>query len=281
MAQAPTAIRTAVMAATGAALALALTACGGGSGDDAKKDGAGDAQSALKETARKTAQQNAYRTERVRTDNKGEVRAAYAFQRKPELAQRRTSGPAAGTTDEAITTQDALYSRNQSLPEGKWLRTDARPQGDGKPADGERQNTAQGDLPVLLGVLATAKDVAKTGDEKVGGQSAAHYRGSVVLNELAQYQGDALQEQPRDLYVKQRDEAGLEKVGIDVWIGEDGLAVKSQETGTGSKGEVRLTEEYSGYGADPKIQVPAAGDVLTSEQYLQLQIEKAAGQRKR
>ncbi|MGW1074668.1 hypothetical protein [Streptomyces sp. NPDC002537] len=276
------------MAATGAALVLSLAACGGGgqgSGSDGgkNKDGAKgnvakadtrDPRTVLKAAALKTAQQNSYLTKNTTRTEKGEIRAEVSFSRKPELQRKKLWGPPnenpkLDSFNDMISDDKAIYTKNAGLAGGKWLKSDS------KPEDGQEKR-AEGYLPLLLGALATAKDLTKVGDETVGGRATSHVKGSVVISELAQYKGDAVEGWLRDLYVKGKE--GVDKADIDLWIGADDLVVKAQEHGKGTK-EHTTTEEYSDYGADPRITVPSGDDVITFDEFLRDAANQGAGRK--
>ncbi|MER5784856.1 hypothetical protein ABT104_24565 [Streptomyces mobaraensis] len=259
------------MTATATVLALSLTACDVG----AKKD-TRDPQAVLKAAAEKTAGTNSYRTKRQLTDAKGTERGEYAFSRKPALAETRTWRPrrkdGKNDTDlwEEITEGQTLYTREAGAARGRWVSKDVPPYiGEEPPKPEDAQKTEEGSLPDLLGALRTSKDVRKVGRETVNGHQTTHFAGTVVLSDLLTDKSGAMRDWLRQQYVKKRREAGLEKVDIDLWIGEDDLPVKGAEHGKGTKGSRDLTEEYADFGADPWIYVPKGKDVVTEDAYEQ------------
>ncbi|MFF4187906.1 hypothetical protein ACFYZ9_32405 [Streptomyces sp. NPDC001691] len=72
----------------------------------------------------------------------------------------------------------------------------------------------------------------------------------------------------RDGYVAGAKEAGRTQVVLDLWVGKDDLVLKSQEAGKGKQGDEVVTEEYSAYGVDPKLDAPPASSVLTWDEYM-------------
>ncbi|WP_171171294.1 hypothetical protein [Streptomyces sp. I05A-00742] len=271
------AIRKYVIAATGTALALSLTACGGGEKDTR------DPQTVLKAAAQKTAEANSYRTKRRVTDKDGTERGEYAFSRKPDLAERKTWRPETKNGkkgrdrfDHTLSEGRTLYSREAGIADGRWVSMSLQEKGEAPPKPGDIQKTAEGSLPNLLGVLRTSKDVRKVGRETVGDHEATHFKGTVVLADLSADKGGTMRDWLRELYVRKHREAGLEKVEIDLWIGEGDLPVKSEEYGKGSKGETRVTEEYTDFGADLGIRIPKGKETITQDEWLRDIRDKAS-----
>ncbi|KNB49694.1 hypothetical protein [Streptomyces caatingaensis] len=270
--------KNALAASLGTALLLSLAACGGGEKEDTR-----DPQTVLTAASKKTAEQNSYRTKRKRTDREGTERGEYAFTRRPDMDERRTwrPGPKGKEVFEhAIGDGRSLYTKRSDdetmRTYGKGRSWYSIPLHEGPaPKPEDVQKRAEGDLPVLLGVLRSTKDVRRVGTEDVGGAKAAHFKGTVVLDDLARYKGNALRGWLRESYVKDQRKAGLDRVEIDMWIGRDDLPLKAREHGRGSKGETLLTEEYRDFGVDPKLRAPAADDVLTSEQLQREVFEKS------
>ncbi|GAA0409936.1 hypothetical protein [Streptomyces luteireticuli] len=271
--------KNALVTALGTAVLLSLTACGA----DEKKD-TRDPRTVLTAAAKKTADQNSYRTKRKRTDKDGTERGEYAFTRRPDMDERRTWRPDSKGKEyfeHAISDNRNLYTKrsdDETMSKyggGRTWYSIELNEGRTPPKPEDVQKRAEGDLPVLLGVLRATKDVRRVGTEEVGDKKAAHFQGTVVLDDLAKYKGRAMRDWLRESYVKDQRKAGLDRVEIDVWIGKDDLPLKAREHGKGSKGETLLTEEYRDFGVDPKLRVPAAKDVLTSEQLQREVFEKS------
>ncbi|MBH1936666.1 hypothetical protein I5Q34_20700 [Streptomyces sp. AV19] len=271
--------KNALAAALGTALLLSLTACGDGEKQDTR-----DPQTVLTAAAKKTADQNSYRTKRKLTGPGGTERGEYAFTRRPDLDERRTwraDSKGEDDFDHTIGVGQMLYTKRsademRSYGRGRhWSSTNLLREGEAPPKPEDVQKRAEGDLPVLLGVLRATKDVQRVGDEDVSGKKAAHFKGTVVLDELAKYKGKAMRDWLRESYVKDHRKAGHDRVEIDVWIGKDDLPLKSRESAKGSKGGTELTEEYRDFGVEPGLRAPAAKDVLTDEQMKREIFEKA------
>jgi hypothetical protein len=147
----------------------------------------------------------------------------------------------------------------------KWLKFDSSA-GEDNPADDLPHGPAS-----ALAALSVAADLAKSGEEQVNGAQATHYTGTVDIKKFAA-NTDVLKlitKDERDAYVEELHDTGLKKtVKIEAWIGDDGLALKTVESGTATQGATKLTITYSGYGKTPAVQAPAAEDVTTLAEML-------------
>ncbi|MFC8449262.1 hypothetical protein [Kitasatospora sp. NPDC057223] len=219
------------------------------------------AAAALRAAAAKAAKQNSYRTARTGPAGSGQ-RSLMVFDGTKASEIESWGNPEYGSSGDGhrhmILMDGLMYSRAENLPGKSWLSMKF----------GSSEAGAKGFLSALLGSLATSDDVARVATEDVGGRPAEHYRGTVELTALAGYRGAAINWFERDMFVREAEDHGLAKVGIDVWIGADGLPVKAQESGSGSKGAYSVTEEYSAFGADPRITAPAAADVIAMDDLL-------------
>ncbi|PSJ25875.1 hypothetical protein B7P34_25800 [Streptosporangium nondiastaticum] len=282
------AIRKSVVAATGMALALSLAACGGGSGgaDGGKPAGSGggksdngadkalkaaDPAATLKAAAAKGAKQNTFRTKGTRKDQDGEYVSEGAFQVKPDASEMKDVGPKTAETPDGvshmITINDKMYFNGEKVPGKKWWTFSI--EGADKSKDPSSELFVR-----LTSALATSKDVKNTGVETVGGRRAARFQGTVVASELAAYKGDAMQEKDRDFTVKQWKQEGVEKAVLTVWVDKDGVVAKTEESGKGSKGEYRRTDEYRDWGADLGIKPPPAAETATEKEVLEAEMKK-------
>ncbi|CAM5396291.1 hypothetical protein [Streptomyces abikoensis] len=281
------AIRKSVVAATGIALALSLAACGGGSGDGdgkpagaaAGKSGSGadkalkaaDPVTTLKAAAAKGAKQNTFRTKGTRKDQDGEYVTEGAFQVKPDASDVKDVGPKTAESPDGVSRMiamnDKMYFNGEKVPGKKWWTFSV--EGADKSKDPATELFVR-----LTSALATSKDVKNAGVETVGGRRAARFQGTVVASELAAYKGDAMQEKDRDFMVKQWKQEGVEKTVLTVWVDADGVVAKTEESGKGSKGEYRRTDEYRDWGADVGIKPPPAAETATEKEVLEAEMKK-------
>ncbi|MEV0321048.1 hypothetical protein ACIBKX_17735 [Streptomyces sp. NPDC050658] len=262
-------------AAVGAALTMTVAGCGAdtgaGRGDTGKGQGkdksAGahdertDARAVLLAAAEKTGAQTSYKT--VQTGHGGSDRSEMLYQKKPAATVikawvTKSSANPTGISH-MVAVDGATYVKTDKVPGKKWYRMDTGVIG---------ASRAAGYVPEFTGALAATKSTKWVAEEKVGGRPADHYRGTVVLKELARYTGAALDKDVRDAYVEGARKQGLTSVVIDLWVGKDDLVLKSRETGDGSKGREELNEVYSDFGAVPEVAAPAAGTVASWDEFI-------------
>ncbi|MFD7667430.1 hypothetical protein [Streptomyces sp. NPDC059788] len=275
------AIRKSVTAAISAALVMGLAACGGNDtkasdvkGDHAARPGgaAADAPAVLKAALAKMAQQNSYRTvETARTGGEPESRTEMAFRNEPEATEVKTPDV------HMLSVNGTSYMATKDVPGKSWFTmaepdSGAKKQATSSPSTPPKENAERrvaGSVKKWVGaLLAVSKDLKHVGRETVGTRAADHYRGTVVLADLKNYEGPAMTKDYRDLYLLQSGKAGRKKAEIDVWVDENGFIAKEEEKGRTAKGDDRITEEFSGYGADPKIKAPRPETVATWSQYV-------------
>ncbi|WP_125511394.1 hypothetical protein [Streptomyces sp. WAC 01529] len=265
-------------AAVGAALTMVLAGCGGNGGDDrsgagrdqgkAAQDERKDARAVLTAAAKKTAAQSSYKT--VQTGQGGTDRAEMLYQKKPaaSVIKAEVSKSAANPNgvSHMLSTGGSTYVKTDKVPGKSWYSMDL-----GGGEDGGGAPRAAGYVAEFAGALAATESTEWVAEEKAGGRTADHYRGKVVLDELAKYTGPALSKDRRDLYVTMAKKQGMKSVVIDMWVGKDDLILKSRETGEGKKGREVINEEYSDFGAVPAISAPPAGSVATWDEFIAAQ----------
>lgn len=269
-------------AAVGAALTMMVAGCGGGDGGSDRGDDAGngkgrenksdertdertDARAVLLAAAKKTGAQASYKT--VQTGQGGSDRSEMLYQRKPAATVIKAEVTKSAANPDGISHMLSLggttYVKTDKVPGKSWYSMDIGG-GGGAPR-------AAGYVPEFAGALAATKSTKWIAEEKIAGRPADHYRGTVVFKELAEYTGAALDKDLREAYVEGARKQGMKSVVIDMWIGKDDLVLKSRETGEGSKGREVINEEYSQFGAVPKIAAPAAGTVATWDEFISAQ----------
>ncbi|WP_199881521.1 hypothetical protein [Streptomyces sp. CB03911] len=227
-----------------------------------------DAAESLEDAVVRAQQLTSYRTDRTGPEGSGE-RAVLAFQQSGTSAlsvtasdvetwgNPKTSIDKDGHQHVIIT--GGVYYALAELSVGKsWLSLE----------NGTGDSKAKGYLAAFVGALAATDEAAWVATEEIGGRPAEHYRGTVVLSTLAGYTGPVLGQFERDTFVKDARAHGLDKADIDVWLGTDGLVLRTRESGSGSQGAYSVTEEYSDHGAVRDIAAPPAGDVISSKDLL-------------
>ncbi|GAA0585432.1 lipoprotein [Streptomyces crystallinus] len=280
------------LATAGAALAVMLAGCGSGEsehegagapeserGEGGPGEGSGggsgqagdkgaDVRAALTAAARKTGEQASYKT--LQTGAPGSGHSEMLFQKSPSASvikawhQPSKADPRGFT--QMVSVGGKTYVSTDDLPGKSWYTMDdSAYAGRDKGSGGAR---AAGYVPEFTGALAASPSTRRVGEERVGGRPADHYRGTVVMDELAAYTGPSIDKGVRDGYVAGTRQQGMKSVVIDVWVGKDGLVLKSQEAGRGSKGPELVVEEYSDFGKIPAITAPAANTVATWEEFI-------------
>ncbi|MFE9116759.1 hypothetical protein [Streptomyces sp. NPDC007172] len=264
----------------GAVLVLSLTACGGG--DDKKSAGSSkgtgsasgapqsvdrkDAKAVLASSAKKTSEVTAFKIVLTTKDNEGDTRAEQSWRKKPTpLTAVKSISNAPGKPGKetySIVTGGFVYTKTDQVPaSGKsWIKIETKA--------GTDPNRIEGFVSDRLAALNATPSTQWVGAETVNGRPADHYRATVVMADLAKYEGPAMSKTVRDGYVGDAKEAGRKQVVLDMWVGKDDLPLKSQEAGKGKKGDEVVTEEYSDYGVAPKDEAPPASAALTWDEYL-------------
>ncbi|MFB7744986.1 hypothetical protein [Streptomyces sp. NPDC056132] len=259
---------------------MSLTACGGGDdkkgGGSAKAGGSAsespksvdrkDAKAVLASSAKKTSEVTAFKIVLTTKDNEGDTRAEQSWRKKPQpLTTVKSISNAPGKPGKesySIVTGGVVYTKTDQVPaSGKsWFKIETKA--------GTDPNRIEGFVSDRLAALNATPSTQWVGAETVNGRPADHYRATIVMADLAKYEGPAMSKAARDGYVRDAKEAGRKQVVLDMWVGKDDLPLKSQEAGKGKKGDEVVTEEYSNYGAGPKDEAPPASAVLTWDEYL-------------
>ncbi|MFG3285579.1 hypothetical protein [Streptomyces sp. NPDC048111] len=267
-------IRACVVPVAGAlVLSVGLTACGGGGAGDsaAAKGGAGesqrtDATAVLTAAAKKTGEQNSYRTHQS-GGSATEPSSDMAWQRTPFFSSMLIHGTksADNPTGETylVDTADGAYTKTDKIPGKDWFKIDSS---GGKQTDTSR---SRGLLTEFLGALNATGSAKWVGTEQVGGRPTDHFRGTVNFAQLAAYQGPAMSKESHDWYVDTMRKGGKEQAVIDVWVGKDDLVAKSREVSSGQKGQETIVEEYTAYGTSLKAEIPPKDRVATFDEYIE------------
>ncbi|NUR67908.1 MAG: hypothetical protein HOQ47_19330 [Streptomyces sp.] len=189
-----------------------------------------------------------------------------------------------GTTSmEARYLPDAYYAKmGEKFAEqagGKhWIRYDYDDLADLAGGSGaylkdQMQNTTPNQSVKLL--LASG-DVKKVGEEKVRGENATHYSGTVDVADLAGKNSSLTASQLADLK-KQLDQAGVTTETVDIWVNDQDLLVKKVEKGRMATGDLTQTAYYSDYGVKVSAEEPPASDTEDFKKLLEKQGGTVAG----
>ncbi|AKH86935.1 lipoprotein [Streptomyces sp. CNQ-509] len=281
----------------GAALLLAFAAaCGSdsGGGDGGSGNGGGDgggnggsgtirgAQAALKAIDEKTsgAESSKFEStmvmgEAMTTENEGEL--DWADGAIGTATVKYTDGQMAssiqmmdddGTLD-ARYLPDAYYAGVEGAfqtqyPDKKWIRYDyddlsefMGPSGDYM--KDQMQNSTPGQAVKLL---LASEDVEEVGEEEVRGVQTTHYSGTVDVSDLARASSKTLSEQQLSDLEDQLEASGVTTQTVDIWVDENDLMIKREESGKMTGGEFSTTVYYSDYGVDVNVEEPSAAESI-------------------
>ncbi|MFF1439665.1 hypothetical protein [Streptomyces sp. NPDC058295] len=108
-------------------------------------------------------------------------------------------------------------------------------------------------------LLLASGDVREVGEEKVRGQRATHYSGTVEVADLAEKNSNLSQSQLDDLR-KTLEQAGVTTETVDIWVDDRDLLVKKVEKGETTAGAYAQTAYYTDYGTEVSAEVPPASD---------------------
>jgi len=175
------------------------------------------------------------------------------------------------TTVDTIVDGNVLYLRTpafqQLLPAGKeWVRVDlarlAKQQGVdlGSLVDSNPTPTA-----ALAYLRGASGEVEKVGEEKVRGENTTHYRATIDLEHAARRAKGSTRRSIRRVI----DVAGVTKLPVDVWVGDDGFVHKVSYTQHSSKSQsAKITMELYDFGSPVTIAPPPETAVVDFEQLL-------------
>ncbi|MFI9826888.1 hypothetical protein ACIHIX_04295 [Streptomyces sp. NPDC051913] len=125
-------------------------------------------------------------------------------------------------------------------------------------------------------LLLASGDVKKVGEEKVRGENATHYSGTVDVADLAGKNSSLTASQLADLK-KQLEQAGVTTETVDIWVNDQDLLVKKVEKGRMATGELTQTAYYSDYGVKVSAEEPPASDTEDFKKLLEKQGGTVAG----
>ncbi|MDQ2911215.1 MAG: hypothetical protein M3R26_01970 [Actinomycetota bacterium] len=181
-------------------------------------------------------------------------------------------GNGQSTTVDTIVDGAVLYIRSPvfrqaGLPAGKeWVRLDlarlAKQQGVDLGSLVDSNPTPNGALAYLRG--STGK-VQELGKEKVKGAETTHYRATIDLEQAARRAKGSTRGSIRRVI----DVAGVKKLPVDVWVGEDGYVRKVvYKQHSGKKQSAKITMELYDFGAPITITAPPAAAVVDFQELL-------------
>lgn len=262
--------------------ALLLAGCGGGQGDD----------TAASSSAEKEINVLAAAYDSTREAESARIESKFSFRAGNGAATVNTTGKATGMIDFAnenaqITMEvpvagsiemrlvdGARYVKLPTPPAGAtgaprgWIKHDES----GSSAAGDGSPFGASGLNDILGVLrGSSESVKEVGTEEIRGAEATHYTAKVNLAEVAEDEGASAED-----VKKLREELGTDTVPVEVWIDEEGRAVRvavkltprgvangsqSPAAGTGEAPQVSISTDYYDFGVDVNVEAPPADQV--------------------
>jgi hypothetical protein len=186
------------------------------------------------------------------------------------LAMTVESGGQSTAVDTVID-RTVLYIRTavfqQALPAGKeWVRLDlaqfAKQQGLNLGSLVDSNPNPNGALAYLRGSTGKVEDLGK---ETVKGVETTHYRATIDLEQSARRARGATKQSLRRVI----DVAGVKKLPVDAWVGEDGYVHKViYRQHSGKNQSAKITMELYDFGSPVTITPPPATTVVDFQQLL-------------
>ncbi|WP_267242874.1 hypothetical protein [Streptomyces sp. PR69] len=115
-----------------------------------------------------------------------------------------------------------------------------------------------------LALLLDSPNLKHVGPEKIDGTDTQHYKGTLSVEEMMKSNESlsVLSDEERKELLANVKKAGIKDYDTEVWVNEDGYPVR-MVVGMGTpQGAVKMTADYSDYGAKAEVQAPPAGETL-------------------
>ncbi|TFI24833.1 hypothetical protein [Streptomyces sp. 4R-3d] len=152
----------------------------------------------------------------------------------------------------------------------RWMKLDlaAAAEASGDPAamkelTGGMENMNQ-DPAQQLALLLDSPNVKHVGSEKVDGVEARHYKGTLTVDEMLESNEglDVLSAKERKDLLATVEKSGIKGYDTEVWVNEDDYPVKMIVGMDTPQGEVKISANYSDYGAKASVETPPAADTV-------------------
>lgn len=152
----------------------------------------------------------------------------------------------------------------------RWMKLDlaAAAEASGDPAvtkelTGGMENMNQ-DPAQQLALLLDSPNVKHVGSEKVDGIEARHYKGTLTVDEMLESNEglDVLSAKERKDLLATIEKSGIKGYDTEVWVNEDDYPVKMIVGMDTPQGEVKISANYSDYGAKASVETPPAADTV-------------------
>ena len=257
-----------------AALLLVAAGCGGGGGKSAQQNGLAGANP-IAQAASKTSGAGSVKIDfgisgaGIKGGGRGVFDTGTAGSGRLSMTVEGSNGQA--TTVDTLIDGTVLYMRSpvfqQALPAGKeWVRLDlaqlAKQQGVNLGSLVDSNPTPNGALAYLRGSTGKVQELGKA---KVQGAQTTHYRATIDLEHAARRANGSTRQSIRRVI----DVAGVKKLPVDVWVGDDGYVRKVTYTQHSGKNQAaKITMELYDFGSPVTITAPPAAAVIDFQKLL-------------
>ncbi|MGP3999118.1 hypothetical protein [Streptomyces sp. 8N706] len=197
----------------------------------------------------------------------------------PTVMDMTTTGPlsvsAPGVPKKVrmIWRDDVMYmdmgSKAGKETDGKrWMKLDlaaaAKASGDEKLAqrmtgslDGMNQDPAK-----QLATLLESPNIRHVGTQKVDGEQAEHYKGTLTVEDMVNADKSQLGEKERQELLKTMRKSKIKGYDTEVWVNEDDLPVKMVLGMKTPQGSLTVKTHYYDYGAPVTVEAPPAAETF-------------------
>ncbi|MDH2389590.1 hypothetical protein QCN29_12435 [Streptomyces sp. HNM0663] len=186
-----------------------------------------------------------------------------------------TAAPDAPEQMRMVWLDNAMYmdmgSEQAAKMDGKqWLKLDiaAAAEASGDEAM-QKQLTAQlenmnQDPAKQLALLLDSPNLEHVGPEKIDGTDTQHYKGTLTVEEMLKSNNSlsVLGDEEREELLAKMKEQGAEEYDTQVWVNEDGYPVRMDLGVDTPQGTMKITADYSDYGAKAEVQAPPAEETF-------------------
>jgi len=201
----------------------------------------------------------------------GKVTAEASMRLKPTVAMTmKMKAPAQGAdgTAEIRLVDKVMYiggnaEMSKQMDGKSWLKFDLsgltdEQLGAGASGAGQAEQNPAAESTFLTG----AKDVKKVGTETVDGVKTTHYSGTVTLDTLRKSfkSADKATREQREKSLQQYEKLGIDKMTVDMWVGDDDLTKQLRMKGQADKGPLDMTVTFLDYNKPVTVTAPAAKD---------------------
>ncbi|MER5716822.1 hypothetical protein [Streptomyces sp. NPDC002132] len=130
-----------------------------------------------------------------------------------------------------------------------------------------------------LAMLLDSPNLKHVGSEKIGGEQAEHYKGTLTVKEMLEANDslDVLDPKKRAEVLKQAEKAGIKGYDTDVWVNGDDLPARMDIGMDAPQGKIRMSMTFSDYGAKAVVKAPPADQTFDLAQMFK-EIAKGVGE---